>query len=123
MYPDKETTINHHYVSAHSCALTLPTFSLHACTRMQQRGIRPEDIQLVLRFGRRIYARGLEYHVIGRKEVQRWALLGVNISHLSGMQVLIADTGLVVTTYRSHNLHVIQAVPRRKQRAGHQVNH
>lgn len=115
--------MNQRDVNAHGCALLLPPFSLHACTRMQQRGIRPEAIQLVLRFGRRIHARGLDFHVIGRKEVQRWALLGVNLSHLSGMQVLTADTGVVVTTYRSHNLHAIQAEPRRQRRAGRRAHH
>jgi hypothetical protein len=87
---------------------------------MQQRGIRENDIQLVLRYGRCIHARGIEFHVVGHKEVQRWAAWGIDLSHLAGVQVLSTHTGVVVTTYRSHNLHAIKAEPRRASRTTHQ---
>ncbi len=95
---------------------TEPSLTQHACTRMQQRGIGKSDVELVLQYGRCIHARGVVFHVIGYKEVARWAALDINLSSLAGVQVLATREGVVVTTYRSHNLHAIQAVPSRKSR-------
>lgn len=96
--------------------LPSPTLTRHACTRMQQRGIRQDDIRLVMRYGRCIHARGIEFHVVGHKDVQRWAILGIDLTHLDGVQVLSTSEGVIVTTYRSHNLHAIRAIPRRASR-------
>jgi hypothetical protein len=95
-------------------SITEPNLTQHACTRMQQRGIRKSDVELVLQYGRCIHARGVVFYVIGRKEVARWAALNIDLSSLAGVQVLATREGVVVTTYRSHNLHAIQAVPGRK---------
>lgn len=104
-----------HY-PAPSSVPRLLRFTHHACIRMQQRGIRKADIGLVLCYGRCIHAKGVEFHVVGHKEVVRWSSLGIHLSHLAGVQVLTSQTGVVITTYRSHNLHAIQAEPRRHRR-------
>lgn len=96
--------------------IPVPMLTQHACTRMQQRGIRKADVALVLRYGRRIHAKGVEFYVVGHKDVARWAGLGIQIPHLAGIQVLTSQTGTVITAYRSHNLHAIQAEPRRHRR-------
>ena len=103
--------------------ITEPSLTQHACTRMQQRGIRKSDVELVLQYGRCIHARGVVFHVIGHKEVARWAALNIDLSPLAGVQVLATRDGVVVTTYRSHNLHAIQAVPSRKSRNHRRIYH
>ena len=80
----------------------------HAAIRMQQRGISRSALQTVMDFGRRIHAKGLTFYVVGRKEVALYADRGVNLANFEGMQVLVGTDGVVVTTYRSRNLHAIK---------------
>ena len=84
----------------------------HAAIRMQQRGISRSALQTVLDFGRRIHAKGLTFYVVGRKEVALYADRGVNLSNFEGLQVLVAADGVVVTTYRSRDLHAIKVQAR-----------
>lgn len=94
-----------------------PELSHHAEIRMQQRGIRRADIELAVKYGRCIHAKGLTYCVVGRKEVERQAIWGRNISRLTGLQVLIQkEDGLVVTAYRNANFHPIRSTARHKRR-------
>ena len=93
-------------------SIASPSFPLsltnHAAIRMQQRGISRAALQTVLTFGRRIRAKGLTFYVVGRKEVALHADRGVNLANFEGMQVLVANDGMVVTTYRSRDLHAIK---------------
>lgn len=101
-----------------------PALSRHAEVRMQQRGIRRTDIELAVLYGRRIHAKGLTYYVVGRKEVERQAMQGLNISSLAGLQVLVKDEeGLVVTTYRSTDFHAIRSTARCRRRLRFQSWH
>lgn len=101
-----------------------PALSQHAEVRMQQRGIRRTDIELAVQYGRRIHAKGLTYYVVGRKEVERQAMQGRNISSLAGLQVLVQeDEGLVVTTYRSADFHAIRSTGHCKRRTRFQSRH
>ena len=80
----------------------------HAIQRMSQRGIRPELIEQVLRYGRLIYERGLQFRVIGRKEVDFFAERGINLRAAEGVHVLVQEDGVIVTTYRNRNLRSIR---------------
>lgn len=101
-----------------------PAFSQHAEVRMQQRGIRRTDVELAVQYGRRIHAKGLTYYVVGRKEVERQALHGRNISSLAGLQVLVQEEdGLVVTAYRNTDFHAIRCTAHDKRRAKFQSRH
>ena len=51
--------------------------------------------------------------VIGRKEVARYAKLGINLCEAEGIQVLLPSDGAVVTAYRSRDLHSIKVTSRR----------
>jgi len=82
--------------------------SAHAAVRMQQRGIPTNAIAQVLRYGRRIHAKGLTFCVIGRKEVARYASHGVDLKACEGIHALVANDGPVVTVYRNHDLHGIR---------------
>lgn len=99
-----------------------PRLTHHAKLRMQQRGIREHDVEMVIRFGRRIHAKGLTYYVVGRKEMQHPALAGQDVARLSGLQVLVKSAdGVVVTTYRNADFHAIRSTPRdgRRSRRGY----
>lgn len=85
----------------------------HAWQRMQQRGIPPELVEQVLRYGRVIYARGLQFRVIGRKEVDFFASRGINLRAAEGVHVLVQADGSVLTTYRNHNLRAIRPCKRK----------
>jgi hypothetical protein len=101
-----------------------PALSHHAEVRMQQRGIRKTDVELAVQYGRRIHAKGLTYYVVGRKEIERNALQGRDISGLSGLQVLVQEEdGLVVTTYRNTDFHAIRATGRNKRCTRFQSRH
>lgn len=92
--------------------------SAHAAVRMQQRGIPANAVAHVLRYGRRIHAKGLTYCVIGRKEVDRYATHGIDLKAWEGIHALVANDGPVVTVYRNHDLHGIRKTrtPRKPHR-------
>ncbi len=85
----------------------------HAAVRMQQRGISPAFVEAVLEYGRTVHARGLTFRVIGRKEVVRYADLGLDLSRAEGVHVLLENDGAVVTTYRDHDLRKIRPSKRK----------
>ena len=64
----------------------------------------------------KIQAKGVTFCVIGRKEVKRYAALGVDLSEIEGLQVLVGSDGAVVTAYRNRDLHAIRATSRRTRR-------
>jgi hypothetical protein len=80
----------------------------HAINRMAQRGIAPQWVELVLRYGRLIHARGLIFRVIGRKEVARFATQGIHLACAEGIHVLVKNEGTVLTVYRNHDLRKIR---------------
>lgn len=101
-----------------------PRLTRHAQLRMQQRGIRERDVEMVIRFGRRIHAKGLMYYVVGRKEMQHPSLKGRDLSRLSGLQVLVKpEDGVVVTTYRNADFHPIRSTPRDSRRSRRGYHH
>ncbi|MEF8701247.1 MAG: DUF4258 domain-containing protein [Candidatus Accumulibacter sp. UW20] len=89
-----------------------PNLTNHAVIRMQQRAISRNAVDAALIYGRRIHAKGTTFCVVGRKEVQRFAQLGIALSAIEGVQVLLGGDGAVITAYRSHDLHSIKATPR-----------
>lgn len=92
------------------------SLSAHAAVRMQQRGIPASALAQVLTYGRRIHAKGITFRVIGRKEVARYALHGIDLKAWEGIHALVADDGAVVTVYRNHDLNGIRktCAPRQK---------
>lgn len=85
----------------------------HAQKRMQQRHITPHILAQVMRYGRTIYSRGATYRVIGRKEVAHLATAGIDLRAAEGVQVLLTNSGTVLTTFRSHDLRKIRPSKRR----------
>ncbi len=85
----------------------------HAGIRMNQRGISPGVVELVLSYGRTIYSRGTTYKVIGRKEVAFFAARGIDLRSADGLHVLLGQDGAVITAYRNHDLRKIRPSQRR----------
>ncbi len=74
----------------------------HARSRMTGRGIRSEDIDLVISFGRITHTRGAVIHAIGQKEIREH---GRFLERCAGVHVLCSpQDGAVITTYRNHDL-------------------
>ncbi len=102
--------------SAVNSAINMKDLTRHAAVRMQQRAIPVRAVHAALIYGRQIQAKGVTFCVIGRKEVKRYAALGVDLSDIEGLQVLVGGDGAVVTAYRNRDLHAIKATPRRGRR-------
>lgn len=80
----------------------------HALVRMQQRGINLKQVEMVLRYGRTVFSRGLAFRVVGKNEVRRFKELGLNLIDCEGIHVLVDATGTVITTYKNSNLRKIR---------------
>lgn len=89
----------------------------HASLRSQQRSISVPTIDLVTMYGRKIHARGATFMVVGRKEVDRYKDLGIDLSKAQGVHVLLSTDGQVITTYRNHDLRNIR--PKKRKRVHH----
>lgn len=91
-----------------------PAISSHAQQRMDLRGMSERDIELVLKFGRRIHSRRTVFHVIGRKEIKKYASECPELKELDGLHVLtVPDKGTVLTAYRNHDLRHIRPSKRK----------
>ena len=88
----------------------------HAKVRMQQRGLSPEGISKVLRYGRVAYIRGARIYAIGRKEIDQLATHGVDLQLLDGAHVVCTHCGVVVTCYRNRSLRGLKPIKRRRRR-------
>jgi hypothetical protein len=100
-----------------------PRMTLHAEVRMQQRGLCPADVRATLSYGRRIHAKGVTFYVVGRKEVERYSAIGINLSELNGVQVLVSTDGAVITAYRNRDLHSIKVASKMRRRQVRKSQH
>lgn len=91
-----------------------PAISLHAQRRMGLRGVSEREIELVLKYGRRIHSRRTVFHVIGRKEIKKYASEYPELKELDGLHVLtVPQKGTVLTAYRNHDLRHIRPSKRK----------
>lgn len=81
----------------------------HAIQRMQGRAIDSEAIESVLECGRIVYCRGAVIYAVGRKEISRFRVQGIDLRHLEGVQVVCANDGTVLTVYRNRNFHWLRS--------------
>jgi hypothetical protein len=77
--------------------------SHHALTRCNQRGISPQDLSVVQRFGRVQHERGACTQRLGRRELQRaQKALKRDLSKLAGLELVWnTDETMVITVYRN----------------------
>ena len=88
----------------------------HAWGRMLARHIDGEALEAALLYGRVVHTRGAEFHVIGRKEVERWAAAGVDLAPFEGVQVVCSSEGAVLTVYRNRDLRQLRPQSQRRSR-------
>ena len=83
---------------------SIPHLTNHARVRLNQRRISPEALDAVLTYGRRVFVRGAQIRAIGRREVARFQLKGIDLRPYEGLQVLVDASGAqVLTAYRNHD--------------------
>lgn len=77
--------------------------SLHALTRCNQRGISPQDLNVVQRYGRVAHERGACTQRLGRRELQAaQRALKRDLSKLSGLELVWnTEETMVITVYRN----------------------
>lgn len=75
----------------------------HACERMIERRVSASALEHVLDYGREVHVRGATVYAIGRNEVARYELEGVDLAAFSGIQVVCAHDGRVLTVYRNRD--------------------
>lgn len=76
----------------------------HAWARMSARRLSPADVETVLQFGRRVWARGARIFVIGRREVEQYRAAGLDLARYEGLHVVCSRYGAVMTVYRNRDL-------------------
>lgn len=101
-------------VPSESLALTA-----HARARLKQRGIGVQTVALAIIYGRTVSAHGVTFHVVGKREVERYERMNVDLATANGVHVLTAEDGAVVTAYRSHELKPLRLLKRRSRRTHH----
>lgn len=87
----------------------------HARERMVNRGLSLTAIRTALEYGRIVYIRCAEIHVIGRKEVAWFDRLGIDLSPYEGVQVVCSSDGAVITAYRNRDFRGLRPRHRRWQ--------
>ncbi len=87
--------------------------SRHAWQRMGSRGFSPDAIRRVLEFGRVAHVRGATIYAVGRKEVAKFEIVGIDLSDVEGIQVVCSNS-VIMTVYRNHNFRGLR--PRRRPR-------
>lgn len=86
----------------------------HARFRMDQRGIHPTDIDLVLKYGRKTHSRRAWYYVIGQKEIKRFGDLCPALKELDGLHVVMdGERTNILTVYRNHDWRRIRPAKRK----------
>ncbi|GHG74391.1 hypothetical protein GCM10010919_27820 [Alishewanella longhuensis] len=91
-----------------------PVISAHARKRMNLRGMNEREIRLALKYGRKVYSRRTVFHVIGKKEIRKFASECPELKELDGLHVLtVPDTCTVLTTYRNHDLRQLRPSKRK----------
>ena len=88
----------------------------HAWQRMGGRSLSPEKVRRVLDYGRVAHVRGATVYALGRKEVERFAAVGVDLSDLEGVQVVCSDSGTIMTVYRNRDFRGLRPRRRRARR-------
>lgn len=93
----------------------------HAATRINERALPLDCIEVALAYGREVHTRGITIFAIGRKEVQSAAARAINIAQHEGLHVLCGRDGSIVTAYRNFNLRGLR--PRFRTRSDRYLRH
>jgi hypothetical protein len=94
-----------------------PDYALtwHALDQMDARGVSQTAVSHALTYGRQTWTRGAKIFVIGRREVQRFRALGINLDPYEGIQVVTQPDGAILTVYRNRDLRGLRPARRSRQ--------
>ena len=94
----------HDYPHARFIASSPTILTHHARSRSRTRGISQEGIAAALDYGRFRSDRGADIYTLGWREVDYYAHLGIDLSRWTGIEVVCARSGEVITVYRNRSL-------------------
>lgn len=89
----------------------------HALDQMDRRSIPMQAVQTVLAFGRRVYTRGAEIYVLGRKETQHFGRRELHLVRYEGIHVVCHRDAGILTVYRNRQLKRLRPTHRARRRA------
>jgi len=78
----------------------------HAQVRQAQRNISDDDVQFVLRYGRKVRCAGALHVFLGKRDLPRDRRLQCRFEHLVGTMLVLCDAGerpVLLTAYRNRN--------------------
>ncbi len=78
-------------------------FTRHADLRANARRLSRQAVSAALEFGRRVHTRGAMICAIGRREVRRFAIVGIDLSEFEGIQAVCDPDGTLITVYRNRD--------------------
>lgn len=90
-----------------------PTLSYHAQQRLAQRNLDQRAIDYVLKHGRLIRRTGVQFYVLGARDVPLQDRRRSSISRLIGTTILVARDGTIITVYR--NRRTLRAIARKRK--------
>lgn len=81
-----------------------PRFSPHARKRIGSRRLPLSAVNAVMAYGSYHHVRGADIFVMSRRDIERAARKGLDMSGCAGIHVVCSNDGVVLTAYRNHNL-------------------
>lgn len=98
-------------------AINMLSVSDHAAKRMSKRGLFPWQIDLVIKYGRRVHSRRAVYYALGRREVSRYQEKMPELVGLESIQVVVnSEQEVILTVYRNHDFRKIRPCKRRHRK-------
>lgn len=79
----------------------LPSLSLHAQQRLAQRNLDQRAIDYVLKHGRLIRRTGVQFYVLGARDIPLQDGRRSSITRLIGTTILVSRDGTIITVYRN----------------------
>lgn len=78
----------------------------HAERRMCGRRINTEMVNLVIAYGRIVHTKNAQFHVVGRREVEKYCKIGIDLRKVEGIHVVIgneAQDAVIITVFRNND--------------------
>jgi len=92
----------------------------HAWRRMTSRGLSKHAVDAALIYGQVAYARGAEIHIIGKRDVEKYARTGIDLRPFENVHVVCSpNNNVVYTVYRNREMgRNYKKKPRRRKHCG-----
>ena len=81
----------------------ISTLTRHAAERARDRGIPIDAVDAAIDYGQHRSIRGADIYTLGWRQVRFHARRGLDLSRWTGIEVVCAHNGSVLTVYRNEN--------------------